>query len=391
MNCAIHASTPATAYCRTCGKAMCQACQHNVRGVIYCEPCLAERLGQPAPPPPPPGVAPGVAPGTVPPVVPVVPITAEGTNLPSPGLAAFLGFIPGVGAIYNGQFVKGLAHVAIFIAIIWATNQVDWFGFLIPVWIFYMVFDAYKTARARELGQPLPDPFGFESLWEGGRRAYSSPAVTASPAVGFTAAEATDPGVGVPPADVAAGEPCATRASAAPIGAIVLIALGLIFLLNTWTDLWWVHRIINRVWLPAGLIFLGIWIFVRKRSRSWSCPCSRCQARYLMGPALLITTGALWLLDDWSRWRFNESWPIYLIVIGGIMVIRHTASEEGHIPYADRLGTFGRHVDARVAEKMERREAGREFFRERAENRDAARDAARQGTHDTGNPEVHNG
>lgn len=392
MNCAIHTSTQATAYCRTCGKAMCPACQHNVRGVIYCEPCLAERLGQAAPPPPPPGVAPGVPPGMAPPVVPVVPVMAEGSNLPSPGLAAFLGFIPGVGAIYNGQFVKGLAHVAIFIAIIWATNQVDWFGFLIPVWIFYMVFDAYKTARARELGQPLPDPFGFESLWEGGRRAYSAPA-PGSPPVGFTASGATEPGDVASSAEVTCCDPCVPRAGAAPVGAIVLIVLGLIFLLNSWTDLWWVHRVINRVWLPAALIFLGIWIFVRKRSRPWSCPCSRCQARYLMGPALLITTGALWLLSDWSPWRFHESWPIYLIVIGGIMVIRHTASEEGHVPYSERLDTLGRHVDARIASRMERREAGREFFRERVENRDAARDAAQQDQPASANTndEVHNG
>src|ERR1019366_7316784 len=32
----------------------------------------------------------------------------------SPGLALFLGMIPGVGAIYNGQYAKGMVH-----AIIW--------------------------------------------------------------------------------------------------------------------------------------------------------------------------------------------------------------------------------------------------------------------------------
>ena len=31
----------------------------------------------------------------------------------SPGLAFLLGFIPGVGAIYNGQYVKGLIHVVV--------------------------------------------------------------------------------------------------------------------------------------------------------------------------------------------------------------------------------------------------------------------------------------
>ncbi len=32
----------------------------------------------------------------------------------SPGLAFLLGWIPGVGAIYNGQYIKGLVHAAIF-------------------------------------------------------------------------------------------------------------------------------------------------------------------------------------------------------------------------------------------------------------------------------------
>ena len=32
----------------------------------------------------------------------------------SPGLALFLGMIPGVGAIYNGQYAKGMVH-----AIVW--------------------------------------------------------------------------------------------------------------------------------------------------------------------------------------------------------------------------------------------------------------------------------
>ena len=39
-------------------------------------------------------------------------------NAPSPGVAMLLGFIPGVGAMYNGQFVKGFVHVIIFVMLI---------------------------------------------------------------------------------------------------------------------------------------------------------------------------------------------------------------------------------------------------------------------------------
>ena len=49
MNCAIHNETPATAYCRTCGKAMCAQCTREVKGVIYCEDCIANSLRQAAP------------------------------------------------------------------------------------------------------------------------------------------------------------------------------------------------------------------------------------------------------------------------------------------------------------------------------------------------------
>ena len=48
MNCANHIEVPAAAYCRTCGKALCANCTRDVRGVIYCEECIAARLNDPA-------------------------------------------------------------------------------------------------------------------------------------------------------------------------------------------------------------------------------------------------------------------------------------------------------------------------------------------------------
>ena len=78
---------------------------------------------------------------------------------PNPALAAVLGLIPGVGAMYNGQFVKGFS--------MWASSPC-WsalptiygvFGIFIAAWIFYQSFDAYHTAKALRDGQPLPDPW----------------------------------------------------------------------------------------------------------------------------------------------------------------------------------------------------------------------------------------
>ncbi len=151
MNCANHPAIQAAAYCRTCGKALCTNCTRPVQGVIYCENCLAARLGHP----PQGAYQPGVT------------VSAE-TRLPSPGLAAALGFIPGVGAMYNGQFIKGVIHVMVFVVMIWMANEYG--PIMVPVffaYFFYSVFDAYKTAHAIEMGQPVPDPFGLERMFGG--------------------------------------------------------------------------------------------------------------------------------------------------------------------------------------------------------------------------------
>ena len=109
-------------------------------------------------------------PGAVPPPYPgagypgfVPPPPAVGG--PNPLLAALLGAIPGVGAMYNGQFAKGIAHIAIFaIFQSLAHHGPDIFGFLVAGWEFYMIFEAYQTARARQEGTPLPDPFGLNNI-----------------------------------------------------------------------------------------------------------------------------------------------------------------------------------------------------------------------------------
>jgi TM2 domain-containing membrane protein YozV len=243
MNCTVHPESAATAYCRTCGKAMCDACKHTVQGVIYCEDCLASRVNQP-----------------------MIPVSAVPGGAPSPGLAMALGFIPGVGAMYNGQFVKGLVHVGVF-ATLCAVHTLDIpdalhvvFGLAIPFWIFYMVFDAYKTAKARLYGLPLPDPFGIE-------RAFGSGTTSAAPAA---AATFSTPGTVPPPAGFVPGQPVppgyvapqqAVPREPSPVGAIVLIGLGVLFLLNQF-GMWQFHWL-GRMW-PLILIGLGVWLFIRR-------------------------------------------------------------------------------------------------------------------------------
>jgi TM2 domain-containing membrane protein YozV len=227
MNCAVHTNTPATAYCRTCGKALCEDCKRDVMGAIYCEPCIAVRLHSSQPQAIPAAGPVAVVPGT-----------------PSPGVAMLLGFIPGVGAMYNGQFMKGFIHVVLFVMLIVATANVSaFFGLLIGFAVLYMAFDAYKTAEAKRLGLPLPDPLGLDHLF-GLQEGQNAPAAsTTVPASGDVTQPATAQGA---PSDHA------------PTGAIVLIGLGVLLLVVNV-----INVSIHQFW-PLILIGVGIWIAYKR-------------------------------------------------------------------------------------------------------------------------------
>ena len=65
------------------------------------------------------------------------------------------------------------------------------------------------------------------------------------------------------------------------------------------------------------------------------CTCSRCRAHGFMGPAVLITIGVLFLIDQMghAHWMdFGFTWPALLIVIGLVKLLEHGASSAGHIP-----------------------------------------------------------
>ena len=188
------------AFCQQCGKGLTRETIRRVGSAIYCEPCLVAKLegtgatgGPAAGGPAAAGWTPvgGPAPaGTVPPP------GAPAPNEPSPWLAAFLGLIPGVGAMYNGQYAKGVAHLVIFAVLdSLAHNVNDIFGLLVAGWVFYQVFDAYHTAKARRDGTPLPNPFGLNDVGDRmgfGRNWPGSAArpVTSSTTAGWASATA---------------------------------------------------------------------------------------------------------------------------------------------------------------------------------------------------------
>jgi len=97
--------------------------------------------------------------------------SSAGQHIPgaNPGVAVALGFIPGVGAIYNGQIVKAMVQVLLFASLIGLANRTGGavgpiFGLAAAAFYFYMVIDSYQTAKARQLGQPTPEWFGLNEV-----------------------------------------------------------------------------------------------------------------------------------------------------------------------------------------------------------------------------------
>ena len=63
------------------------------------------------------------------------------------------------------------------------------------------------------------------------------------------------------------------------------------------------------------------------------CTCRRCTIRGLMGPAVIITVGLLFLLDQMRGGflSFSNTFPIILIVIGAVSLASALAPMDGHI------------------------------------------------------------
>lgn len=215
MNCAVHPDVAATSYCSNCGKAMCAACARPVRDALYCEDCLATRMGVSAGPsafhtpsgnPPPTAFSPAQTP-------------AAKYSTTHPGVAFALGFVPGLGAIYNGEYNKAIIHIVIFGAIIMGLSSdigggLDaLLGIGLAGFVFYMAIDSMRVAKARQTGEAVADPF---QSW-GSQR---------------------------------------------PIGPMILIGVGALFLLNNFGIFEMFH--LRRVFWPLLLIGVGV-LMLRNR------------------------------------------------------------------------------------------------------------------------------
>jgi hypothetical protein len=378
MTCANHPERERVAFCQNCGKPLCQECTRTVGSAVFCEPCLAAKLAGPGSPPPAGGTytagpagssypysaneAGANYSGAVPPPLP--------PGAPNPGLAALLGFIPGVGAMYNGQYAKGVVHLVVFAILVSLADEHGIFGLFIAGWMCYQVIEAYHTAKARRDGTPLPNPFGLNDLgerlgfgrsWPG--TSHSSPAAPFVPQGTAPTSDIpnsppsspyTPPPSGYPPQQPAAawGTPWENYATPPippippydtpaypvdpnlprnrfPSGALWLIGLGCIFLVGN-AGLFH-HFPIHRI-IPFFLIGLGVWLFVHKMTGTGNGLSDDGTPAYqyrlfsaLRGSIWVLLVGVLFLLDSFDILSWSHSWPLFIIVAGLMAVFQRTS------------------------------------------------------------------
>jgi hypothetical protein len=279
-------------------------------------------------------------------------------------MAGLLGLIPGVGAMYNEQYAKGIVHLVIFALLVSLTSDMNGiFGLFIGGWVIYMAIEAYHTARARRDGTPLPNPFGLNDLSErlGFGRAWpgAGPAVDPTANQGPTPPPAAGAAPNVPPANPYAppysytyvppvaswGMPQAPPPPTAPpapgfidpnlpvhrrfpSGAIWLIGLGVFFLLANSSFFGILHA---RVVMPLLLIGFGVWLFVRKMTSDGlsiendGTPLYHWRLSRAINSAMwVVLTGVIWLLAALHILSWGRSWPIYIIALGLVMFFRRT-------------------------------------------------------------------
>lgn len=131
MNCSYHIHNAAVVNCNGCGKPLCPACDHRIKGFPYCQDCIV--MG-----------------------VELLRNRDNSAYVPfvkkqsSPFVAILLSFVcPGLGAAYNGQTSKALVYFAVFVGLfqmaVLTHTPLFALGFM-GMWLFAAV-DAWRTAQ----------------------------------------------------------------------------------------------------------------------------------------------------------------------------------------------------------------------------------------------------
>ena len=145
MNCVFHTTNVASARCSACERPLCPACDHRIKGITCCQDCIVagiETLRRNA--------------GAGGHIYNQIGRQEE----KSPLIALLLGLVPGVGAAYNGQNIKAMAH---FLAVAGLWVLADIFGQPLEIafglgcagFYFFSAYDAYQSAQRLRRGEDL--------------------------------------------------------------------------------------------------------------------------------------------------------------------------------------------------------------------------------------------
>ncbi len=162
MKCYMHPTIDATHTCAECGKGICESCEIDVNGKVYCRPCTEKLATRQA------------SADQIPPVLSGQ-LGAQAPPRKEPIIALVLSFfIPGLGQLYNGLFKKGIITIITFAFLGFlsfactmgsGTRTSDsstaccacilWLA-LLAVW-FLGMYDAYSSAVRINRGETIKD------------------------------------------------------------------------------------------------------------------------------------------------------------------------------------------------------------------------------------------
>ena len=125
MKCQYHPDRDSTQQCSICHRPVCANCAHGVRGKSYCPTCVSEGIGL------------------------VRRINRSEGSVYWPSKAAFSALVPGIGAVYNRQYVKAWAHVSVLASLLMMAKLASGL-FILAAFSFYVftILDAYRSTQA---------------------------------------------------------------------------------------------------------------------------------------------------------------------------------------------------------------------------------------------------
>lgn len=133
MKCLNHPETEAAVLCAACHEPVCEECRVTLRGRDYCRQCLEKKVDG---------------------------LDFQVDSDKSAPLAFLLSLLPGAGYMYLGLMNRGLQTMIIFFGTIFVaqmTHIESLVPLILPIMLFYSIFDTLQLVRKMRQGYPVED------------------------------------------------------------------------------------------------------------------------------------------------------------------------------------------------------------------------------------------